>query len=120
MTTWLFLGDGGGAMVPQWRCSGCGLRVGSHREPRRPCECNFEFGGALTAECYRPGPTPTLDNWERLLWMHAKGSSISLNGGDNGEPWECSWITGGVRYTGVSDDPQMAVADALRHAGVFG
>jgi len=60
-----------------------------------------------------------MGNWERLLWMHEKGSSIILNGGDNGEPWECSWITGGVRYTGVSADAEMAIADALRHAGVF-
>ncbi len=57
------------------------------------------------------------DCGELLDWMREHGSSLILNWGEDcGGTWECSWITGGDRYTGVSNSPQMAACLAVLKA----
>ncbi len=52
----------------------------------------------------------------RLAWMRLHGSSLSLSWGEDTDLWECSWITGGKRYTGVSSYLQGAVQQVLQKA----
>jgi hypothetical protein len=44
--------------------------------------------------------------------MKRKGQSIVLNWGEDNDCWECSWITGGRRWTAVSRKRGRAVAEA--------
>lgn len=57
------------------------------------------------------------DNWqitgEHLDRMKERGSSVILNWGEDTNCWECSWITSGKRYVGVSTSPHEAVRLAL-------
>ena len=60
-----------------------------------------------------------------VLWMQHHGSSLTLNWGEDTDAWECSWITGGLRFTGCSvywRGAVIAVAeqaiDAKRLAGI--
>ncbi len=48
-----------------------------------------------------------------LTWMKDKGSSVLLNWGEDGNLWECSWITGGKRYTGHSTNLTAAIVGSL-------
>jgi hypothetical protein len=48
-----------------------------------------------------------------LLFMQAHGSSIELNYGEDNGCWECSWITGGDRFTGVSTQALIAAQQAM-------
>jgi len=50
---------------------------------------------------------------ETLLWMKDKGSSVDLNYGEDTDAWECSWITGGERYTGVNKEIRLSVLGSL-------
>ena len=48
-----------------------------------------------------------------LFEMSRQGSSVLLNWGEDNNLWECSWITGGKRYTGFSQFPDLAVLDCI-------
>jgi len=48
-----------------------------------------------------------------LTWMQDKGSSVLLNWGEDDNQWECSWITGGERYTGFSENMTAAIVACL-------
>lgn len=50
---------------------------------------------------------------DRLVYMQEHGSSVLLNWGEDTNLWECSWITGGERYTGVSRYLGGAVHQAM-------
>jgi hypothetical protein len=53
---------------------------------------------------------------DQLEWMKQRGSSVSLNWGEDNNLWEASWITGGERFTGESTDPLNALAGAVKKA----
>lgn len=48
-----------------------------------------------------------------LGWMAAHSQSIGLNYGEDNQQWECSWITGGERFTAVRAEIMDAVKDVL-------
>ncbi len=48
-----------------------------------------------------------------LEWMRQTGSSVLLNWGEHDDVWECSWITGGKRYTGESENMTAAIVGSL-------
>lgn len=48
-----------------------------------------------------------------MEWMAAHGQSLVLNYGEDNQQWECSWITGGKRFTAVRDHPTEALKDVL-------
>ena len=48
-----------------------------------------------------------------LTWMKDNGSSILLNWGEDDNLWECSWITGGKRYTCSTENMTTAIVGAL-------
>ena len=50
---------------------------------------------------------------ERLESMARRGQSVTLNYGEEDNLWECSWITGGKRYTTFDKSPTVAVAKCL-------
>lgn len=49
------------------------------------------------------------DFWECLVDMERNGTSVLLSWGEDDGTWECSWITGGKRYTEYHSDPKQAV-----------
>ena len=51
----------------------------------------------------------TLD--QLLTEMQEHVSSVALNWVEDTNAWECSWITGGERFTGVSTDAVRAVIE---------
>ena len=53
-----------------------------------------------------------------LRKMAKTGQSVTLCWGEGTELWECSWISGGQRYSGFSTDPVKAVLQVLEQAGV--
>lgn len=65
------------------------------------------------------------NTWEMswlLWWLGTSGSSLTLDWCDEDRAWQCSWITGGQRYTGRDDSgtaagPENAVRIAAR-AGI--
>lgn len=69
-------------------------------------------------ECawYHDGPPPYSSEWrscgDLIDWMKERGSSFDLNYGEDNGCWECSWVTGGRRFTGFADAPQRAVCEA--------
>lgn len=50
---------------------------------------------------------------EQLDYLVAKGSSVTLNWGEDTGAWEATWISGGVRHGGVGAAPQQAIFDLL-------
>ena len=48
-----------------------------------------------------------------LGWMAAHGSSVILNWGEDNNQWECSWITGGNRFTAVRARIVDSIKDVL-------
>lgn len=48
-----------------------------------------------------------------LTWMKDAGSSVLLNWGEDDNLWECSWITGGKRYTGAHESMTAAIVGCL-------
>jgi hypothetical protein len=48
-----------------------------------------------------------------LTWMKDKGTSVLLNWGEDDNVWECSWITGGKRYTGFHENMTAAIVGCL-------
>ena len=48
-----------------------------------------------------------------LCWMRELGSSVLLNWGEDDNLWECSWITGGKRYTSTSSYMTGAIVGSL-------
>jgi hypothetical protein len=51
---------------------------------------------------------------DALREMKAGSQSVLLNWSeDDGEPWECSWIVGGIRYTAHHPQPRTAVLQAV-------
>ena len=57
-----------------------------------------------------------LDLSGALEYMRAHGSSVLLNWGEDTTLWECSWITGGDRYTGwTNHHPLGSVLICLEH-----
>ena len=53
---------------------------------------------------------------ELLQHLQERGSSVTLNWGEDTDLWECSFISGGVRYTAHSLHPEQAVRDAWKKA----
>jgi hypothetical protein len=51
--------------------------------------------------------------------MARKGTSVHLGWGEDDGCWECSWITGGKRYTAHGTDVLTAIGACLEQAGVF-
>jgi len=51
---------------------------------------------------------------ETLTKMQKHGQSVMLTWGEDTEAWECSWITGGKRYTAFDRYPAMAAIKAER------
>ena len=51
-----------------------------------------------------------------LEWMRDNGSSVLLNWGEDNDLWECSWITGGKRFTGTSQHIRPAILGSLNKA----
>jgi len=51
---------------------------------------------------------------QAATWMSENGSSVWLGWGEDTGAWECSWITGGVRYTGVEPSLREAILESLR------
>lgn len=45
-----------------------------------------------------------------LEYMREHGQSVLLNWGEDDNLWECSWITGGERFTGLSNRSPRASA----------
>lgn len=55
-----------------------------------------------------------------LCWMKIHGSSVILNWGEDNNAWECSWISSGERFVGISvDSPLLALTNALDKAGQY-
>ena len=52
--------------------------------------------------------------YEQLRFMAAGGSSVTLNYGEDSGNWECSWISGGRRFTEFARDPGVAAMLVLR------
>jgi hypothetical protein len=51
---------------------------------------------------------------DALREMKEGSSSVLLNWAeDDGEIWECSWIVGGERYTGLHWQPRTAILQAV-------
>lgn len=50
---------------------------------------------------------------EILDWMSQRGSSVILNWGEDSNAWECSWITGGDRFTSFDVSPCTAAVKAI-------
>jgi hypothetical protein len=51
---------------------------------------------------------------DALLEMKNGGCSVLLNWSeDDLDLWECSWIVGGVRYTGYHTQPRLSVLAAV-------
>src|SRR5262249_938850 len=48
-----------------------------------------------------------------LEWMKETGSSALLNWGEDDNTWECSWVTGGKRYTDHSANMTSAIIGSL-------
>jgi hypothetical protein len=58
-----------------------------------------------------------MNNLEDLLKeMTDHGSSLILNWGEDNGCWEVSWITGGERFTYVSNDIRHALAEVVAKA----
>lgn len=47
-----------------------------------------------------------------LDFLASHGSSLILNWA--GDTWEVEWITGGKRYSGVSEQIEIAIVEVLR------
>ena len=77
------------------------------------------LGAKLRAEvdAYRLTPPPYSADlhaaWQVVSFMQCKGSAVSVNWGEDTHAWECSWITGGERYTGTGGTAEVAVCRAL-------
>lgn len=54
--------------------------------------------------------------WTLLGRMQAHGSAVLLSWDEADGLWECSWITGGDRFTSHSILPDLAVCGAARQA----
>ncbi|HYF40716.1 MAG TPA: hypothetical protein VD930_13560 [Gemmatimonadales bacterium] len=54
-----------------------------------------------------------------LDYMKQHGSSVTLNWGEDNNLWECSWITGGKRYTGFREDAYEAALESYYHARAY-
>ena len=51
---------------------------------------------------------------DALSEMKEGCSSVLLNWSeDDGELWECSWIVGGIRYSGYHPQPRTAILAAI-------
>lgn len=50
---------------------------------------------------------------DTLGWMASRGQSVILNYGEDNRQWECSWITGGRRFTAVRGEATDAVRDVI-------
>jgi hypothetical protein len=48
-------------------------------------------------------------NWRLIEWMKARGSSLTLNWGEDNNLWEVSWISSGNRLCGFHTDLKLAV-----------
>lgn len=51
-----------------------------------------------------------------LIYMKDHGSSLLLNWGEDTGQWECSWITGGQRFTGYGATLELAACRAALKA----
>lgn len=56
---------------------------------------------------------------DMLGWMSVHGQSVILNYGEDNQQWECSWVTGDIRFTGVRGDILNAIRDALGKARTY-
>lgn len=53
---------------------------------------------------------------ESLEYMKRGGSSVLLNWAEDNDLWECSWIVGGVRYTGYGNHMTVAIYECRQKA----
>jgi hypothetical protein len=75
------------------------------------------FYERVSDKALEPRPLPPYSTemgaaWVLAEWMKEHGSSFLLNWGEDDGLWECSWITGGERYTGLSQYPALAICRA--------
>ena len=49
-----------------------------------------------------------------LTFMQMHGQSVLLGWGEDDNGWECSWITGGIRFASWAKGPADAVAMVAR------
>lgn len=59
----------------------------------------------------RPSDIATVET--KLIFMQQHGQSVLLNWGEDDNLWECSWITGGERYSGYSRFMDTAINQSL-------
>lgn len=51
---------------------------------------------------------------KQMEFMKRTGQSVTLTWGeDDGEAWECSWITGGIRFTAMGKASRDATTKAI-------
>ena len=75
------------------------------RNDIRPPEMSLQEAGRRTHA--------TQISLEAILdWMSQKGQSVELNWGEDNNSWECSWITGGIRYSGFDRSIRSAITAA--------
>lgn len=51
-----------------------------------------------------------------LGYMQEHGSGVACSWSEDNELWECSWISSGMRFSGLSHDLSVAARTALRKA----
>jgi hypothetical protein len=56
---------------------------------------------------------------DTLATMTERGTSVTLNWGEDNNLWEICWITNGKRYVGFGRSPELGVIDCIRSWKVF-
>lgn len=54
-----------------------------------------------------------------LETMAERGTSVTLNWGEDNNLWEVCWITNGKRHVGFGRTPVLGVLDCIRSYSVF-
>jgi hypothetical protein len=54
-----------------------------------------------------------------LETMAERGTSVTLNWGEDNNLWEVCWITNGKRHVGFGKTPESGVMDCIRSYQVF-
>lgn len=73
-------------------------------------DCRYCVGQGCACACHLERPR---DLAGLLAFMTERGSSVTLNWGEDTEQWEVAWIVGGVRYMGVDVDAYAAARRAV-------
>jgi hypothetical protein len=56
--------------------------------------------------------------WRLLQFMRERGTSVTLNWGEDTDAWEATWITVGDRYLAADHDVVRALCAVIVAAGV--